>query len=260
MDYTLNKYRQLLESLSNAGYEFYTLEQYLTARSLPLEWNPSRIAILRHDVDKDPDRSLMMAQLEAEMGIQSSYYFRCVKQSNHPSIIHAIADLDHEIGYHYEDMSLCHGDIDAAVQHFTKWLNYFRNFYNVRTICMHGAPTSKYDSRELWKKYDYHQYGIIGEPYYDIDYSEFFYLTDTGRRWDGYRVSLRDKIPQYQDEWTRKGLTFHTTDELINADLPAKILITTHPQRWTDNYFDWTIEYISQSLKNIVKRLLIHAR
>ena len=37
---------------------------------------------------------------------------------------------------------------------------------------------------------------------FDVDFSQLFYLTDTGRCWDGYKVSVRDKIPVYQDQWT----------------------------------------------------------
>jgi hypothetical protein len=58
---------------------------------------------------------------------------------------------------------------------------------------MHGSPLSKYDNKMLWGKYDYHDFGIIGEPYFDVNFEEVLYLTDTGRRWDGKAVSVRDK-------------------------------------------------------------------
>ena len=126
---------------------------------------------------------------------------------------------------------------------------------------MHGAPTSKYDGKDLWKKYDYRNYGVIGEPYFDIDFSEMFYLTDTGRMWDGYKVSVRDKIPQYQDEWVKAGLVYHTTGDVINAinksKLPPRLMITTHPQRWTNDPIHWAIEFVVQNIKNVIKRRLI---
>ena len=54
---------------------------------------------------------------------------------------------------------------------------------------------------------------------------------------------------------------FHTTSQLISAiknnAIPSKILITTHPQRWSNNLIEWCIEYCSQNLKNLIKRLLI---
>src|SRR5690625_1455306 len=51
-------------------------------------------------------------------------------------------------------------------------------------------------SRDLWKWYSYRDYGIIAEPYFDLDFSRVLYLTDTGRRWDGDKVSVRDRAHQ----------------------------------------------------------------
>ena len=205
--------------------------------------------------------SLATAQIEHELGICATYYFRVVPQSNQPDIIRAIAALGHEIGYHYEDMALMQGDTEKAYAHFQQQLNYFRQFYPVRTICMHGAPTSQWDGKELWKHYDYRALGIIGEPYFDIDFSQMFYLTDTGRCWDGYKVSVRDKIPVYQDQWNAQGLVYHATNDIIHAaeqgSLPPRIMITTHPQRWTDRPLAWLKELLVQNAKNIIKRLFL---
>ena len=126
---------------------------------------------------------------------------------------------------------------------------------------MHGAPRSKFDGRDLWRQYNYHDFGIIGEPYFDVDFSKVFYLTDTGRRWDGFNVSLRDKIPVYQDEWIRQGWVYHSTDDELDAitkqSLPQKLMITTHPQRWTNRCGAWLKEAAMQSAKNIVKGMMV---
>ena len=261
MDFTLRKYRQLLQSLQLQGYQFVTFEQYCASKTEEVD---TRWVVLRHDVDLLPQNSLATAQIEHDLGIPASYYFRVVPESNQPEYIRQIAALGHEIGYHYEDMAICHGKAADAYAHFQKQLAYFRQFYPVRTICMHGAPTSKWDGKDLWKHYDYRALGIIGEPYFDVDFSQVFYLTDTGRCWDGYKVSVRDKIPIYQDQWVEQGLVYHTTDDVIRAAdqalLPARIMITTHPQRWTNNILAWCKELLMQSLKNIVKRILIAAR
>jgi hypothetical protein len=254
-DFTLKIYRELLRVLSEKGYQFLTFEQYCQLKGAL----PKKFIVLRHDVDLKAHNSLLTAQIEHELGICASYYFRVVPQSNQPEIIRAIAELGHEIGYHYEDMALNNGDVNAAIKHFQKQLTYFRQFYPVRTICMHGAPTSQWDGRDLWKHYDYHSYDIIGEPYFDIDFSQVFYLTDTGRCWDGYKVSVRDKIPMYQDLWTEKGLTYHHTADVMTAaeldTLPSCIMITTHPQRWSDQLLPWVKELLLQTVKNTIKRL-----
>lgn len=258
-DFTLKKYTELLQCLLDQGYRFVTFETYCTQKET-LANTP--FVILRHDVDLKAANSLATAEIEHTMGLKASYYFRIVKQSNQPEIIKAIVALGHEIGYHYEDMTICDGDVEKANNHFENQLSYFRQYYPVMTICMHGAPRSKYDGRDLWKQYDYHDYGIIGEPYFDVDFSRVFYLTDTGRRWDGFNVSIRDKVPVFQDEWTRLGWVYHGTDDILNAlregRFPKQLMITTHPQRWTDGRLAWAKERIGQSIKNVVKRLLVH--
>jgi hypothetical protein len=258
MDFTINTYSNLLKNLLRAGFSFQTFEQFLIY-ALP------KTIVLRHDVDLLPRNSLRNAQIEHELGIRGSYYFRIVPESNHPEIIRKIAALGHEIGYHYEDLTFCKGNENDAYVNFKKNLDYFWQFYPVKTICMHGSPMSRYDSRDLWKYYDYKQLGIIGEPYFDIDFSKVLYITDTGRRWDGDKVSVRDKaynnisdvtIKQFQNRFR-----FHSTNEIIKAalegELPNQIMITTHPQRWFNNPILWTKELIQQNLKNFVKRGII---
>lgn len=247
-DFTLKQYHDLVVALQHSGMPF----------------------VLRHDVDKRPDHSLATAQMEAALGVKAVYYFRIVPESNDPDIIRAIAALGHEIGYHYEDLSLANGDKQEAIRLFEDHLAYFRTYYPVHRICMHGAPTSQYDGRDLWKEggYDYHAYGIDYEPYFDEDYSKTLYLTDTGRRWDGWKVSVRDKVSE-QERWCREGLVFHSTPDIIRwlqtlNDKPGhgveRMLITTHPQRWTDRCGEWCKELIIQNMKNSIKRVLIWVR
>ena len=260
-DFSLDIYRELLESLLNKGYRLMSFADYLRDTGIPGYRNTDKFVILRHDVDAKPENSLKTAQIEHALGAKATYYFRVGKESNQPEIIRAIVALGHEIGYHYEDMSLCGGDIDQAWSHFQTWLAYFRQYYAVETICMHGAPTSKWDSKALWEKYDYKTVGILGEPYMDTDFADVFYLTDTGRCWDGYKVSVRDKIPGFQDEWIRQGLTWHTTPQLIQAieqgSFPQHVMITTHPQRWTNDRGAWCCEWVKQNMKNCIKRILV---
>jgi hypothetical protein len=34
-------------------------------------------------------------------------------------------------------------------------------------------------------------------------------------------------------------------------------MITTHPQRWTDNVIEWFVELFMQNAKNTIKRLIV---
>jgi len=258
MDFTLKKYTELLQKLIECHYRFVTFEYYCSHKT---DLEADHFIILRHDVDLKAENSLATARIEHGLGVKASYFFRIVPKSNKPEIIKEIASMGHEIGYHYEDMSICEGDTEKAIRHFEQWLSYFRQFYPVKTICMHGAPRSKFDGRNLWKQYDYHGFGIVGEPYFDVDFSKLFYLTDTGRCWDGFNVSVRDKVPVHQDEWIKQGLVYHKTDDIIDALhqglFPPQLMMTTHPQRWTDHLSQWMIELVSQRMKNVIKKMLI---
>lgn len=247
-DFTIAAYTKLLNALQKSGYAFITFEDWCVGKV------SDRYVILRHDVDMKSGNSLITARVEAVKDIRATYYFRIVPQSNQPTIIRSIARMKHEIGYHYEDLSIFRGNKEQAIEHFSRQLAYFRLYYPVRTACMHGSPTSRYDNRDLWEIYNYRDFGIIGEPYFDIDFNKVFYLTDTGRCWDGEKYSVRDKVKSGFKQ------SYHITNDIIkaakNGSLPECIMITTHPQRWTDNRLEWLLELVTQNVKNIVKRFI----
>ena len=240
---------------------------------------------LMHDVDARPEYSLRIARMEADAGIKATYYFRSMHFESHRETIRAIVALGHEAGYHYECLTTCNGDIDKAYGDFLHNLEKLRKIAPVHTACAHGSPRSPWNNQEMWESkgqrveeskgrrvketesqrvYDIHALGIEYEPLLDTDFSRTLYLTDTGRRWDGHRVSIRDKVPQHQKEWEREGLTFHTTDDITHAinDLQHPIhqkalLLNTHPQRWMPFGAQWLAEAGIQWWKNNAKRLIV---
>ena len=265
MDFTRRKYVQLLLQLKQSGYEFITYTAYCEGmNSLEHSNLPSRFVILRHDVDLIPQNSLEIAREEKKTGAKATYYFRAVQESWDETIIRTIHQWGHEVGYHYESLTTCNGNMQKAFTDFKFNLENLRKLVPVTTICMHGSPRSPYDSKDIWKEYDYTTLGIMGEPYLTTDFSKMLYLTDTGRRWDGYKVSVRDKIEGFQDEWNEKGWSFHSTDNIIKAlkehRLPDQLMITTHPQRWYDLGINWLKELAMQNAKNLVKALIVYRR
>lgn len=257
MDFTVKKYQKLLKEIKIVGYDIIPF-------CLFLEKSSKKCIIIRHDIDLKPKHALKFAGIQSQAGLKGSYYFRAVPESWDEGIIKKITELGHEIGYHYESLTTTDGDKEKGIADFKENLKALSELADVKTICMHGSPQSKYDSKDLWKTYDYHDYDIIGEPYFDIDFSDVFYLTDTGRRWDGYKVSVRDRIEGHQQRWEKEGLVFHSTDDIIKAAkegrLPDRIMMTFHPQRWNDKFLPWLWELIIQNVKNVIKRIIIKVR
>lgn len=251
MDFTLKAYARILDAIIATEIPVYTIEKWII--------NPGeRGVLMRHDVDRMPKNALKMAQLEAEYGIRSTYYFRIGNGTFKPKIITRIADLGHEIGYHYEDLSLANGNYERAIVLFEKHLTALRNYAVINTIAMHGRPLSKHDNRDLWNRYDYKEYGIIGEAFLSIDYTEVYYFTDTGRNWSHDSVNLRDTVN------TNIRADIKSTQELagfIKKSNNQKISIVAHPERWNDNALHWLVSKLFDMNVNIAKhgvRLIRH--
>ncbi len=269
MDFTVTKYHSLLQALQEAGYRFCTFRRFME------EGQPDRSVVLRHDVDRLPGNALRLARLETGMEVEATYYFRIVPQSFQPEMIRRIAGMGHEIGYHYEDLSLMAGRLKKsgiapttpvgmpdlfgqAILHFERSLEMLRQLAEIRTICMHGSPLSRWDNRKLWESYDYRDYGIIAEPYFDVDYSRVLYVTDTGRSWKNREANVRDRVDSPFDH--RIGSTPHFIRLLRQGALPGRLMINTHPQRWHPPGIPWGKELVWQNIKNAGKFFVVRMR
>ncbi|HNX65235.1 MAG TPA: hypothetical protein PKH02_00055 [Bacteroidales bacterium] len=296
MDFTLDIYRSLLIALNSRGYEFRGFEAFNAEET-------GRIVVLRHDVDRLPQNALKMARIEKELSAKASYHFRTGKSGFDRLVIKEIADMGHEIGYHYEDLSHAARKLskraksgnklfEKAYSMFADNLRSLKAIYPVRVISMHGSPLSIYDNRKLWKYYSYREFGVVCEPYFDINLSKVLYLTDTGRRWNSDRANLRDRAfpgadgfhagKAFYDGWCVKpaegsamnmtqhakalqaSYKFSSTETLIRniylGTIPDKIIISTHPQRWNNGGLPWLKELVMQNIKNSLKVVLSLSR
>lgn len=250
-DFTLTKYRHLLETITRSDLNITTVHDYLISP-------PDKCIILRHDVDRAVMQALDMARLEYEYDISSTYYFRYTDEVFNPALIKKIAKLGHEIGYHYEVMDKAKGDAEKSIDIFRYELEMFRAVADIKTICMHGNPLAPWSNRDLWEIYDFNDFGIIGEPYLSIDYNKVLYLTDTGRTWANLNIRVKDVVNTSGD--LNNTISVSSTDDimkLIQMEQISKICLLVHPNRWCDNFSSWLWELLWQNTKNIGKRGIV---
>lgn len=238
-DFTLKTFHNLLSSLLNSGYRSEPFEKCLRV-------SDDKSIFVRLDVDKKPEMALEAAKILTELGLSGIFFFRSVPVVFNQDIITKISHLQHDIGYHYEDVSAIASKIDGSIKEeelmkyafnsFIQNLDKFRKLSDVTMICMHGSPLSRWDSRFLWKYYDYHELGITLEPYFDINFEKSLYLTDTGRRWNGKLVNVRDKAFR----------TIHP----IKSD-PRYSLSDHSEQNGSMLFKDWKVKPLSGSLLNM---------
>jgi len=250
LNFTISEFLELSSALVK-NYEPITMTEYFSSECLP-----ENFTLIRHDVDRLPGHSLKTARIESELGIKATYYFRATINVFLPEIIKEIADLGHEIGYHYEVLSDAKGDYSKAIKLFEDKLSEFRKICNINTICMHGRPLSKIDNRALWEVYDFRKFGILGEAYLSVG-NELNYFSDTGRSWS-IKNTLRDFIPGKTENFS-----VNTTSELIDLVESKKLknfYILSHPERWSSSIFDWSLYFGIDLAVNIMKKGLIAVR
>lgn len=258
MDFTLEKYELLCETISNSSYTTLTFEQYFSQENLP-----RNIIILRHDVDRNIGNALKLADIEHKHHIFSTYYCRKTERVFKPGYFQKIASIGHEIGYHYETLDKANGNVDEAIKVFEQELFVFREFIDIKTACMHGNPLSPWLNSNIWKNYNFKDFGIIGEPYLSLDYENVFYLTDTGRTWAKKNIRVKDVIRNGDQTNNLFTGNISTTDDIINLikeERIPQICLLVHPDRWHDNTIDWMWELISQNVKNIGKAGIVWYR
>ncbi|MFC1885015.1 hypothetical protein ACFL2O_09605 [Thermodesulfobacteriota bacterium] len=253
MDFTLNAYKNYIKAIKSSCSNIYRFDEYLLADN-----KPGSFCIIRHDVDRRPKKALDMARLENELGIKASYYFRTKSHVFLPEIIKQVSALGHEIGYHYECLSDMKGDIPQAVKEFEKKLAKMQKIAEIMTIAMHGSPLSRFNNLDLWRDEDQRKilrerFGIAGEVYLDVDYTDIFYITDTGRNWSPSRSNKRDRVN------SKSNLNLKNGDDLLQFFKKAKskkIVFQVHPERWSKSLTEHIFYASGDYAANMIKRII----
>jgi hypothetical protein len=253
-DFTFSAYQYYLNTLKSWDTLNLRIDEYLASSP-----KPQAFFIIRHDVDRRPRKALHMAQMESAMEIRATYYFRSKPHVFKPEIITTIADMGHEIGYHYESLCDTKGDVSMALEDFERNLAKFRRLVTVSTVAMHGRPLSPFDSRDLWRSVDHRKllsrhYQILGEAYLDIDYSGIVYLTDTGRNWSPSRANKRDRV---ESKSIPEPKTMEDLLRFLKTVKPSKFVLQVHPERWAESFPEYLfcsgMDYAVNWLKKLAK-------
>jgi hypothetical protein len=225
--FTHAAYADLVDAIDAAGCETMTVREYLSPDRLP-----ERFVVLRHDVDRKPGRAEELARLEADLGVSASYYF-------HPSAFREtraerVADMGHEVGYHYDDVATARGDLHTARALFANNLRVFRRACDVDTVSPHAAALSHYDNASLWEQGpSFEEFDLLGDADRSVDYVDLSFFSDAGRT---FRERPADRARALGER--DQTATADTPDELAarfrEGDVERACLLT-HPRRWTNS-------------------------
>jgi len=100
-------FQEILKKALANGYRFHTCAEY--ARRRP---ENDLIAVLRHDIDVQPESAPGMARIEAGLGIAGTYFFRLhaneynALSHENLAIMRDLVAMGHEVGLHAEPLDL----------------------------------------------------------------------------------------------------------------------------------------------------------
>lgn len=135
--FSLSTYRDMLVGAKRAGYSFIDFAA-IDGCSAPMM--SGRQCLLRHDVDADLSAAFVMARVERELGISSTYFlmlrsplYNLLGRHNH-AVVEKILGLDHAIGLHYDQgfdlqRGLTPAQTAVGVEQEARWLE---SLFNTR--------------------------------------------------------------------------------------------------------------------------------
>ncbi len=278
-DFTFNKYDKLCDKIAKSQYKVFTVCEYFSGKN-----DINKYIILRHDVDRDPETAVLMAEIERKYNIKSTYYFRHIERTFKLDLMRSIIEMGHEIGYHYEVLDKANGDSDVAIKIFEQELNDFRKYFKIETIVQHGSPLNgdldmssfkgllniiknlitnkniftKRQNLDIWNKYNFSQFGILGEAYLSMDFDKLDYISDSGGSWsDKYKI--KDNAINKSNKSNK--LEIKNTDDIINIiknEQNDRLYLLIHSNHWAKNFPDWLRKKTIKSIRNTIKLIYMN--
>lgn len=194
---------------------------------------------IKHDVETNLERALMIARIEAGHRIRATFFVQSYLLKGNEKYLREIADLGHEVTYHYDVLDSNNGDFDLAVREFTRTVAEFERLgFLVSSVCPHGNPMM---SRNGWNSNkDFFRNEAVAKRFpgiFDLvvqgkerikrDYS---YISDAGY---GFKI-ITDIVGN--DQVPSRDVSLSSIDELIHRVISGSaMVISTHPHRWFES-------------------------
>ena len=170
--FTMKHYGEILEAALKAGYVFRGFHQPLSSEK--------NIVYLRHDLDICLEEALDMAALEAELGIQATYFVLVnsplynLLAEDSLELLHELANKGHWIGLHI-DLAMFPTDNHNETEKFvSKLIEFYANAFHLVPVVSFHRPSSKVLG---------HDFGSFVSVYSPRFFKEMKYISDSRGMW-----------------------------------------------------------------------------
>ncbi|MBR1629789.1 MAG: hypothetical protein IJ679_11085 [Lachnospiraceae bacterium] len=176
MKFTYDAYRNLLSLLDFNGYKFADYHDWKEV---------SRCVILRHDIDNDISQALEFARLEADFGVNSTYFvlirtdmYNAFSKSN-MDMLKEMIRCGHSVGLHFDEMNYpdAIGNPEKVQNHILEEAGLLEKAigHTVTCVSMHRPSQSVLNA-------DLAVPGMVNS-YGKTFFRAFKYLSDSRRHW-----------------------------------------------------------------------------
>jgi hypothetical protein len=223
------EYGRLLKAGLGAGYQAVTLEGFLDGAVQP---NRAPLLILRHDVDQYPRSALRMSDVESELGLRSTWYFRW--RTAEGRVIEELRRRGGEIGLHYETLTrealrsgsglgvVTGPEIEIARDRLREEISLFaERFGPIRSVAAHGDTRAPGVRNSILLR--------------DQEWSDF------GVEYDANDAMRRHRLAAWlTDRSSAEGGWSDDLDpHVLFRDRETPILCLTHPNNWVSGMSLW---------------------
>jgi len=201
--------------------------------------NGSWISI-KHDVETNVKKALKIAKIENKYNIRATYYIQSYLLLDNIKLLQSISDMGHEVSYHYDVLDSNQGSMSAAIEEFSEIVSSFKICgFEVCTVCPHGNPLMHRNGWSSNKDFFRNEEVINLYPnIFDVVVqaesvikNEFKYISDAGYGW-----KLIGNIDS-NDIVNSGDIEIAGIDSMLNlVSLNSKIIISSHPHRWSESY------------------------
>lgn len=174
-DFTYSHYRAILENALHAGYRFsgfHTLHRNIEPQE--------RLIYLRHDVDSSLSKSVPLARIEAELGVQSTYFVMVnspiytLFEEESLALMQEIKALGHWVGLHVDSAIMPHIELHSIDELARNLLVALAPFIDLTRVVSFHRPSS-----EILGKH-FESFISTYEPRF---FSQIKYLSDSRGKW-----------------------------------------------------------------------------
>jgi hypothetical protein len=214
MNFSYKTYSEILNAALDSGYEILCIRDLLKKSDIP-----SKVLLLRHDIDKNPHSMYPLAETELKLGVKSSIFVRVMGAEYNPFSYSVTTDLleleknEFEIGLHSNFLEFATNTNQNPISVLVAETKVLSSMYKIKGISCH---------RDI-------NYVINSLPYLQRNWD--LIKTATGLEYDAYDKSFFDNMI-YVNEGLNPHLSWRNDSPFEIIKQGKSLYLLTHNHWW----------------------------